>query len=174
MLLSADPCPPMAPTPSTAPVPPLCHQPRYLQGPPRCAPRLQPRGHPGDDGRHVGGAAELDPGQAVLVGLHHALASCWGGGESGPLQPFPRPLGLLPSHSSSSGLKLMAKSWDTSVDTSVDTKRTCQPAHPLRTPTALPTGRDGFGAPGADRQTCPGIAPAPGSRGTRASEWHYQ
>ena len=71
-------------------------------------------GHLGDDGRHVGGAVELDPGQAVLVGLYHTLDPCGGRGVStAPAHPHPGPFTLLPSHSSSSGLKLMAKSWDT-------------------------------------------------------------
>lgn len=32
--------------------------------------------HLGDDGSHVGGAVELDFGQAALVGLHDALDAC--------------------------------------------------------------------------------------------------
>jgi hypothetical protein len=74
--------------------------------------------HLGDDGCHIGGTIELDLGQAVLVGLHHTLDSCRGReNKAGPGHPTPSHLQLLPSHSSSSGLKLMAKSWDTWVET---------------------------------------------------------
>ena len=81
--------------------------------------------HLGDDGSHVGGAVELDFGQAALVGLHDTLDACGGmrgargaapgsgtGGAVGAASPALPGLDS-PSHSSLSGLKLMAKSWET-------------------------------------------------------------
>lgn len=157
-LTSVPPTPRQAP-PSPAPSARSTARPGTYGGLPAVLLRRGHAGHLGDDGGHVGGAVELDPGQAVLVGLHHTLDSC-GGRRVSPARgaPHPGPPQALPSHSSSSGLKLMAKSWDTWVDAEA-----LSAWLPIQEPPPLP-GRGRFAAPGAPVGTEPHGGRDPGER----------
>lgn len=71
-------------TPKSVPCPPCQadhpQHPRTYRGLPGVLLSRSHAGHLGDDGCHVGGAVELDTGQAVLVGLHYTLDPCgWQG-----------------------------------------------------------------------------------------------
>lgn len=104
-------------------------------------------GHLGDDGSHIGGAIELYPGQAVLVGFHHTLDSCGGRSVSRVWVHYPTPPG--PPQAPTFTLIVFGIEVDGKVVGHLGGYRGASARLPLQDAHPIPTEVGRFAAPGA-------------------------